>query len=123
MHRSLWLAAEKKHKSGGNKSHNIIEGTDCVDFEWINVRGHSGWMFGNNRPFIRPSSINLEMGELTAESNRAQAFELLMIDDRSDFAGGTPQPKAYVGQRLERLLLGSHSCPCINTRGVRWLAV
>lgn len=37
-----------------NWSH-IIKGTDCVDFEWkvyINVRGHSGWMFGNNQPFV-----------------------------------------------------------------------
>ena len=69
------------------------------------------------------------MSELTAESNEAQALEL---DDRPDFAEGTNLPQVAtsqkqkyknVGQRLEQPLLGSHSCPCTNTRGVRWLGV
>lgn len=40
---------------------HIIEGTDCVDFKWkvcINIWGHSGWMFGNNRPFVLGPTSN-----------------------------------------------------------------
>lgn len=52
-------------------------------------------------------------------------LELGSNDDRSHFAERELllANRTHGGQYLERLPLGSHSCPCVDTRRVRWLAI